>query len=65
MHFAFAFAIFFSSLPFGVFLFLASGLPYAFIIAHIVDDVKHHPQETFQNVAQNFYIIFVDFAYST
>ena len=54
----------FSSSPFRRFLFLASGLPYAFIIAHNVDDVKHHPQETFQNVAQSFYIIFVDFAYS-
>jgi hypothetical protein len=43
---------------------LASGLPYAFIIAHNADDVKHNPQETFQNVAQSFYIIFVDFAYS-
>lgn len=44
-------------------MFLASGLPYAFIITHNADDVKHHPLETFQNVAQSFYNIFVDFAY--
>jgi hypothetical protein len=39
-------------------------LPYAFIIAHHAADVNSHPQEYFQNVAQSFRIIFVDFLYS-